>query len=104
MSDSKIEPEKSNVCFLRRGERTFGPLTPQELRTKYDAGKRESSSVTSSSQPAVTRSRSSGGKTIDDIHYEAFRQDEIRAGRDPDIQSESTIRAANKILRDAGEW
>ena len=44
------------------------------------------------------------GKTIDDIHCQAFRQDEIRAGRDPDIQSESTIRAMNKILRDSGEW
>ena len=39
MSDSKIEPEKSNVCFLRRGKRTFGPLTPQELKIKYEAGK-----------------------------------------------------------------
>ena len=39
MSDNKVERKKSNVCFLRRGERTFGPLTPQELRAKYDAGK-----------------------------------------------------------------
>ena len=47
---------------------------------------------------------SSKQKTIDDIHYEAYRRDMEQLGLDPDMQDEDDIRAFNKILRDKGLW
>jgi|GEM_PF-3124964 len=46
----------------------------------------------------------SSSKTIDDIHYDAYRRDMERLGLNPDMQSEAEVRAVNKFLRDRGMW
>ena len=62
------------------------------------------SSPSAYSSPSSSSSYSSPSPSIDDVHYEAYRNDMKSLGLDPDMQSEAEIRAANKILRDAGQW
>ena len=43
----------------------------------------------------------------DDLHYEAFKQDERNAGRDPNrfsAKEEALIRVLNQQARERGDW
>jgi TM2 domain-containing membrane protein YozV len=72
--------------------------------TRYHDGRHQTEKASTSSGYRSHVTDAEKRKTIDDIHYEAYRSDMEREGLNPDMQSEAEVRALNKVLRDAGQW